>query len=222
MKSCKKFTLVELLVVIAIIAILASMLLPALNKAKDKARTLQCLNNLKQNMSATITYGGDYKDYLPPVNFNAPTQDPYANSIYSGQQGWFRSGYTTDNQYCISYGMLLRYAYLPNEKTFYCPVAKPLIKCDESVWMLAGTYVYVGGLKCIGWPTTKPRCRLSDKPGSYIFSCQRPTMQQALHGGIKNVITAYLDGHAEGVKPDPALFYGGWYFLALDKGPFLK
>jgi prepilin-type N-terminal cleavage/methylation domain-containing protein len=71
LKCSPGFTLIELLVVIAIIAILAALLLPALAKAKDQARSTQCIGNEKQLQLCYRMYCDDFKDLLPPNNGSA-------------------------------------------------------------------------------------------------------------------------------------------------------
>ena len=66
-----RFTLIELLIVIAIIAILAGMLLPALNKARESGRSASCMNNLKSITGTALLYAGDNHDFMPPASGNA-------------------------------------------------------------------------------------------------------------------------------------------------------
>ncbi len=106
------FTLIELLVVIAIIAILMAILLPALQTAKESARKIVCLSNLKQNGYATIVYMSDfegwswYEDATGSVSIlrRSVSDHPLWN-------GW------------NSFGILIKESYLPGSKTFECPSA---------------------------------------------------------------------------------------------------
>ncbi len=122
------FTLIELLVVIAVIALLISILLPALGQAREAARRVKCLSNLKQTAMGIVTYSNDYASWTP-INYETPTHvfPIPRKAIPRSTQGidwWHRLGgklvdwgkNQIPNAAWVDNG-----SYITSTQVFYCP-----------------------------------------------------------------------------------------------------
>ncbi|MBI2929803.1 MAG: DUF1559 domain-containing protein [Verrucomicrobia bacterium] len=147
----RAFTLIELLVVIAIIAILASLLLPAIANAKEKAMRTACVNNNKQLALAIHLYAGDTLDAMPWPNWqNDASKGP--GWLYLPTAGRSPNPFNSNEFQFIEAG--LYYKYLSVRKGYYCPLDRTNAKAPYKIggqrissYIMTGAVIGFGRLK---------------------------------------------------------------------------